>query len=181
MSDQLPLIAEESDEALLLPREQMAKRFTASTVLKLELKRNYICDLLAFGFPVESIAEKTQSSTRIVKIIGAKCTEQVSRNIKDVVAVLRAKAMRATFYAEQRLPDAKLSELSVFIGVLLQRAQEAEAGGLGALQPEETAIDVETVDPRRAAFVERLKQLAPPEQKPRMDTDETRIREAVEV
>lgn len=158
MNDQLTLIEAESDEALLLPMAELSKRFTGTTANKIEMKRNYICDLLAFGFPVDSIAVKTGSSTRIVKAIGAICAEQVSHNISDVVKILRQKALKATFYADQKMPEAKLGELSVFIGVALQRAQEAEAAAAGGLGPEDGAIDIETENPAVKSVREFLQQ-----------------------
>lgn len=161
MSDQLPLIEAESDEALMLPREAMQKRYTATTVERIEIKRDYILEMFAWGYETATIAQKAHCSTRIVNLLGAKYSQQVAANMGDVVKVLRAKAMKAAFYAEAAMPNAKLGELGVFMGIALQRAQEAELASAGAGQPLEDAIEMQKDDPQRTAFLERLKQLQP--------------------
>lgn len=137
---QLSLIEAESDEALLIPRHEMEKRYTARTVAKVELKRNYILDLLAFGLPIETIAEKTHASTRIVQRLGALYSQQVAADAMKFAQVLKAKAAKFLFLAEQKAEGAKFGELMVGVGIAMQRAQEAELGASSLLP--DTAIDV---------------------------------------
>src|SRR4029077_4340611 len=125
-----------------------------------EMKRDYILDLIAMGLPVERIAEKTHSSTRIVNLLGAKYSQQVAANTSDIVKVLRAGAMKAAFYANEKMPGAKLGELGVFMGISLQRASEMELIAAGTADLKDGAIDVEADDGELRKFREGLRRLS---------------------
>jgi hypothetical protein len=126
------LLEGESDEALLVPREVAAKRYTATTADKLEERRNHILDLLSFNLPINFIAERTGCSHRIVSLLGAKHCQTVATNAVAFAGVLKAKAAKFLFFAEQKAPDAKFGELMVGVGIATQRAEEMEARAGGA-------------------------------------------------
>lgn len=159
MIQQLALIEAESDDALLLPREEAAKRYTASGAEKIAHRRDCILAMIGWGMPADQIAKHAHCNHRIVKALGAKYSQRVADSTSDMVKFLRTLALKAAFLAGQKLEDAKVGELSVFMGVALQRSQEMEMASAGATDVNES-IDVEADDPKRAAFVERLKQLA---------------------
>lgn len=152
---QMSLIAGESDEALLVPRTEAAKRFTGATVDKLELKRNYILDLLGFGMPVETVAERTGASTRVVNLLGAKYAQLVASRNLEFAKVLKAKAAEFLFYASQKAPQAKFGELMVGVGIAAQRGLELEIAG-AAVHPEDAALDIESESPALAKAREFL-------------------------
>lgn len=139
---QLALIEGESDEVMLEPVIVLQKRYTAAVVEKIELKKNYILDLLGFGLPIETVAERTHSSTRTVNMLGAKYSELVAANSMNFAQVLKQKAARFLFLAEQKAPQAKFGELMVGVGIAAQRGQELELGAAGALNGDGAAIDV---------------------------------------
>jgi hypothetical protein len=156
-TQQLSLIEGESDEALLVPREVAAKRYTAATADKLEARRNHILDLLAFNLPINFIAERTGCNHRIVSLIGAKHCQIVATNAVAFAGVLKAKAAKFLFFAEQKAPDAKFGELMVGVGIATQRAEELETraastADLGAV------TDVEVVNERAEAARQWLEQ-----------------------
>jgi hypothetical protein len=147
---QLSLIEGESDEAMLVPREVAAKRYTAATADKLEARRNHILDLLAFNLPINFIAERTGCNHRIVSLIGAKHCQVVATNAVAFAGVLKAKAAKFLFFAEQKAPDAKFGELMVGVGIATQRAEEMEARAAGTADLA-AVTDVEVVNERAEA------------------------------
>ena len=163
MSDQLPLISAESDDALFLNPDQLReqKRYTATTVEKIELKRNYILDLVACGLPAEIVAKKTKSSSRTVKLLAAKYAQVIANNIPEFARALRSKAARWTVLADGKAEDAKFSELMVGVGIAVQRAQEMELAGQSAGDLEAHPIALEDDNPRliaaRKFLAERVK------------------------
>lgn len=158
-SGQLELITAESDDVLFLGPEQLASRFTAKTVEKIELKRNYILDLISTGMPPERIASRTRTEKRVVVLLGAKYTEQIAANVPLFAAYLRQKAAKAIAVASDKLETAKVSELAMFAGIALKSAGEMEAAAAGVT--EDNIVDVEQVSPELASareFLERKKQ-----------------------
>lgn len=153
MSDQLAMteILESSDEALFLDAAETRKRYTATTVEKLELKRNYILDLIACGLPADLIAEKTKASTRTVRLLGAKYAQQVAASIPQFTAALRGKAARWMQLADTKAEDAKFGELMVGTGIALQRAQELELAGAAAGDINDPAHELAAEDPQLVA------------------------------
>jgi hypothetical protein len=158
MSDQLTLIEAGSDDALLLPRAEMEKRYTGKTVARIETKRNYILDLLAVGLPIEIIAKRTHSNKRIVVALGALYAQQVASDSMRFAQALRAKASRFLFLADQKAGDAKFGELMVGVGIATQRAQELEAGASALTDFAET-IDADAESEGLRKFREGLKTL----------------------
>ena len=124
----------------------MAKRYTARTAEKLEIRRDCILALLGAGYPKDYVARVARCSQRIVTLLGAKYAQAVAASTQEMVRVLRSGAMKAAFLAGQKLEDAKLGELSVFMGIALQRSQELEMAGAGALN-NEGALDVVVENP----------------------------------
>lgn len=140
-SEQLTLLEAEED-ALLLSREEAAKLYPATTVEKLAWKRDCILALLGDGHDVRYVATQAHASERIVKTLGAKYFQTVIANSQQMVKVLRGLAMKAAFLAGQKMEGARLGELSVFLGIAMQRAQEQELAG-AALGDLADVIDVE--------------------------------------
>ena len=144
--EQLPLINGESDEALLLPHEEAAKRYTGKTVEKLERIRNGIVMALGCGLPVYFIAQEMHCSERIVKLLGAKYSGLAAASSKEMGKVLGGLAMKAAFHIDQKMGDARVGELGVVMGIALQRKQEMELAGSAAEDPQ-GAIEAEEVSP----------------------------------
>ena len=148
--EQLPLINGESDEALLLPHEEAAKRYTGKTVEKLERIRNGIVMALGCGLPVYFIAQEMHCSERIVKLLGAKYSGLAAASSKEMGKVLGGLAMKAAFHIDQKMGDARVGELGVVMGIALQRKQEMELAGSAAEDPQ-GAIEMETESPALAS------------------------------
>lgn len=158
---QLELLAGESDEALLVPAAEAAKRFTATTAAKLEQRRRHILDLLAFNVPITWIASRCGCSHRIVTLLGAKYAQEVATDAVAFAQVLKAKAASFLFFAEQKAPDAKFGELMVGVGIATQRATEMEVAANAVLSAESNDGEMETVNDKLEKFRAGLKQLAP--------------------
>lgn len=173
---QLSLIEAESDEALLLSREDAAKRYTARSAEKLEWRRDCILALTGCGLPVDYVASVAHCSARIVRLLGAKYAQAAAQSTQQMSRVLAGLAMKAAFHLDQKLPDAKPNELAVTLGIALQRKQEMDAGGAGAYDPNAEAIDVTEENPAllsaRKRLAERTGKIQPP-----MDADERRLEE----
>lgn len=157
MSDQLTLLEGESDEALLIPHATATKRYTAATADKLEHRRKHILDLLTFNLPVSFIAERTGCSHRIVTLLGAKYAQEISSNAPTFASVLKAKAAKFLFLAEQKAEGARFGELMVGVGIATQRAEEMEARAAGTLDPA-SSTDVDVVDEKLEAARKWLEQ-----------------------
>jgi len=149
-NEQLALIDGESDEAMMLPRDEAVKRYTARTAEKLEIRRDCILALIGCGLPVDFIAEKAHCSSRIVKLLGAKYATAVAQNTRKMCDVLGALAMKAAFHLDGKLADARPGELGVIMGISLQRKQEMELG-LTPLDDGEKAIELEQESPALAS------------------------------
>lgn len=156
---QLDLLTGDSEDALLFSREEAAKRFTATTAEKLEIRRDCILALIGTGMPPDMIAKHAHCGEQTVKLLGAKYAQTVAANTLQMVQVLRSLAMKAAYLAGTKMDDAKVSELSVFMGIALQRSQEMEMAGGALAHEEDTTIDLKEEDPRRIAFIENLKRL----------------------
>lgn len=157
----MPVIIAESDDALFLDAADSRKRYTGSTVEKIELKRNYILDLIACGLPADLIASRTKSSTRTVQLLGAKYAQEVAGNIPRFTAALRNKAARWMQLADGKAEDAKFGELMVGVGIALQRTQEMELASAAAGNIDDPAHELAADNPQRTAFLEKLKALQP--------------------
>jgi hypothetical protein len=163
---QLALIEPEED-ALLLSHEDAAKRYTARTAEKLEIRRDCILALIAAGYPMDFVARTAHCTARIARLLGAKYAQAVAANTQQMVKVLRSAAMRAAFLAGQKMEDAKLGELSVFMGIALQRSQELELAGNAIGELAEGAIDVESESPalqKAREFLAKRRDLENPNQ-----------------
>lgn len=155
--EQLDLISGESDEALMLPNDEATKRFTATTVEKLEVKRNGIVALFGCGMPVNFIATTMHCNERIVKLLGAKYSGLAAQSSKEMGKVLGGLAMKAAFHIDQKMGDARVGELGVVMGIALQRKQEMELAG-SAAEDTAGAIDLEQESPALASAREFLTQ-----------------------
>lgn len=162
---QLTLIQAESDDALFLDTADLeaakaSKRYTAATVEKIELKRNYILDLIATGMPADTISLRVGCSTRTVNLLAAKYAQMIAQNIPQFAGYLRSLAAKAAYYASTKLEGAKLGELAILIGVTSQRAGEMELAAAGV--SEESIVNAEEVSSALASARDFVKRLAPP-------------------
>jgi hypothetical protein len=150
VNEQMALIDGESDEALMLPQDEVAKRFTGTTVARLEEKRNGIVALFGCGLPVNYIAQVMHCSEKIVKLLGAKYSGLAARSSQEMGKVLGGLAMKAAFHIDQKMGDARVGELGVVMGIALQRKQEMELAGSAQDDPS-GAIEMETESPELAS------------------------------
>lgn len=155
---QLALMDGESEDALLVPPTQAAKLYTGKIVAQNELKKRYICELIAWGYTIEDIARKAGCSTRIVKALGAKFAEDVARNATEFADVMDQKAARLLFLIEQKADSAKFGELGVTFGILKQRATETRLAAGSMAEPVE-ALEIAPADDALEKFRAGLKKL----------------------
>lgn len=143
---QLDLI-EPDDDALLLTREEAAKLYTARSAEKLEKWRDCILGLLGAGYPIESVAAKAHCSKRIVSLLGGKYAQTVASNNQEIVKVVRGLCMKAAFLINDKMADAKISDLIALMSYGLQRSMELELAGSTIGELAEKTIDIETDNP----------------------------------
>lgn len=154
-SQQLDLIEAESDEALLLPREEASKRYTARVAEKQEIRRDCILALLGCGLPLNYVATVAHCSRRVVKLLGAKYATAAARSTNEMCKVLGSLAMKAAFHIDQKMGDAKAGELGVIMGISLQRKQEMEAMSAGAFDPNDV-IEIQETNPALVSARKRI-------------------------
>lgn len=155
---QLSLIDGESDEALLLPPDKARKIYNAKIAGKLELRRNYVLDLLAFGVPVEVIEEKTHTCRRIIGQLGSQYAEQVASNGMQFARLFKSKAAKFLMLADAKADTAGFGALMVGAGIAAQRGQEAEMAAVPMGDENAGAIDVESENPALASARKFLEQ-----------------------
>lgn len=151
---QLELIEAESDDVLFLDHGRLSARFTAKTVDRIEMKRNYILDLISTGMPPEHIASRTRTDKRVVVLLGAKYSEQIAANVPLFAAFLRQKAAKAMAIASDKLETAKVGELAMFAGIAIKSAGEMEASAAGVT--EDNVVELEEATPELQSAREYL-------------------------
>lgn len=131
MPRQLTLLDATDDAAVLFPREQLEKCYTAGQVKEIERLRKAVCMLLLAGFPKEEIAKRLGMSTRTIEAVGMEMMNEVAGSKTVLVSSLRRTAAAALGLIRMRLSEATVAQLAVVVGVTLDKARDLELTGLG--------------------------------------------------
>ncbi len=119
--EQLALLDADADDALFVPREDLAKRYTAEQAKGIEAKGETILVLFGYGVPVERIAQLQHVNVRTVNALVAKSAEKVARNRQECAQALHTLGMGWFGLAKAKEHEAKFSELVVAGGIAMQR------------------------------------------------------------
>lgn len=159
--EQTALFAEpEFEEALLLPQEEVEKRYTAENAKQIEWRRKACVKLLARQMPAEDIADILSMNHRTVGAIASQEYMKIAGFSEQYADALLSDAASTLAIARGKRESAPYNQLMFGAGVLMTHAAAIKLIGAGVGELE--AVDVETEDPRRREFIERLKQIAPP-------------------
>jgi hypothetical protein len=124
--DQPVLLEEIESEGVLFSREEMAKRYTAKQVSKLEQLREAVFMLLPM-WPVEDIARRLKMTQRTVRALAASDSTKVTGSKRDFVNVLRSTAARWLALARTREHEASFAQLAIGLGIILDKARDLES------------------------------------------------------
>lgn len=167
MNDQILLLTEESDEALLLPPVERRKRYTAAQVQKIEWREECILVMIAAQvIPLDRIAEAAHVNLRTIKIMAARDAERIGRDTVKFGEYSAGLSASFLHKAEMKSDAATFKDLMIGHGIARDTALAMRAAGAAAGDPNADAINVETVDEDLRKFREGLKQLKPVTQTP---------------
>lgn len=161
---QLSLLDEIAFEPeVALPVEEIKKRFTGTNGDNIAARRAQVVKMLAYSIPVKVICDVLKMSHHTVAAIAAQETQAIAAFSEVQAEALAADAMADIAVARTKRDEASYKDLHIAAGIKLTHAQSLKLLGAGSADPTPTTIEAE--DPRRLAFVERLKQImrAPPE------------------
>lgn len=106
MTEQLALIAHDSEEAMLLPDTERRKRYTAPQVTQIESKLNCIVAMLACGaIPITGIAERVRVSPRTVREIATRYVEQVGADALQFADYAARKSAKFLYLASAKTDE----------------------------------------------------------------------------
>jgi hypothetical protein len=139
--EQIALFDAESDGALFLPPDVVAKRYTAAQVRALEAKRGLILLCVSAGVPVTDIATHAAVSVRTVQALAGRDAQKVASDKKAFGAGLHALGGRWFGLAVLKEGEASALQLAMMGSMAVQRGNEvlltAEVEG-------EKIVDIET-------------------------------------
>lgn len=165
---QFILFDAESDEALLLPREKREKIYTTAQARKIQEREDMLLMLIASrAYPLEEIARRSGVGDHTIR-------ELIARNAIALAADMDrcagwadgiSAAFLALAYEKARsdydnIPMKDFVAAHSFTGKLALDRRIASAGLKDLSEPLQS-LEAEEVNPRRQAFVERLKNLQP--------------------
>jgi hypothetical protein len=157
---QLALIDEipfEPDVAL--PPEEIQKRYTGTNGKRAAERREQVVKLLGLQLSARDICDVLRMSHHTVEAIAAQEAHRVAVLGGNVADALMASAMADFAVAETKRAQASPKDLTIMGGIKMTHATNLRMAG-AALGDAAEAVELEAEDPRRLAFVERLKQLA---------------------
>lgn len=128
MSDQAVLFELEDDSALLLPAEQVQKRYTAEQADKIERLREAVL-MLVPCWPVERIASQLHLSTRTVRTLALGSSEKVAGFSREYGESLLRLSARWLALARMKEDEASPKDLAVMAGIVMQNARDLVAIG----------------------------------------------------
>lgn len=145
------------DAALLLPRHEREKRYTAEQAMELDRLATAVLMLLP-NWPVEAIASQLHLSTRTVKALAAQSAEKVAGFNKEFAGMLLRTGARWVGLARTIEHTANFRDLNIGAGIVMDHARELAAMGEGM----ETAETKEDADHCAAALeLRRLMESTP--------------------
>jgi hypothetical protein len=143
MNDQLALIEVSDEEALLLPTEQLRKRYTAGQAQKIDWKRDCIKALLACGLPIETVALKAHVNERIVKEILAIYAASIAADMGAFGDYAMSRAAKFLALADQKAHAAPFKEQIAAASFIGKMGMDMKLASTGMDSAEQPAIDVE--------------------------------------
>lgn len=156
--EQLALLPEpEFEEALVLPPEEVAKRYTATNGKAITERREQMVKMLSLQMDIKDICWIMRANHRTVQAVAAQEGQKIGIISRELEGVLKAEAMADLMVARTKRGEASYKDLHIGAGIKLQHAAAMQLISAGTT--EEAAVEVEADDPRRLAFLEKLKQL----------------------
>jgi len=130
---ELPLIGAEEpfEEALLLPQEDVAKRYTAEHARQIQWRRDAAIYMLAHGLPVHDIARICHMNTRLVSALATKEAQKYAAFSEDYAHGLLASAAGDIALADTKKQDADYKDLVQGARWKTQSALEVKLIGAG--------------------------------------------------
>jgi len=159
--EQLALLDEVPfEEAMVLTPEEVKVRYTAENARQIEWRREACIKLLARQCPTHDICDILKMNHRTVGAIAAQEGQKIATFSNQFADTLASSAMSDLALADTKKHAASYKDLGYVADVKMKHAVAMKM--VGAAGSEEVgAIELEQEDPKRAAFVERLKQLKP--------------------
>jgi hypothetical protein len=147
MDEQMPLIEAESDEALLLPREELRKRYTAGQAEKVEWRRDCIVAMLGGGvFTIEQICAAAHANERVVKQIAQMHAAKIAQDLQRCGERFISDAAMTFELAKDKREKAPYRDLMVGGGILATNGLAMKMAGAASGADANPAIEVETVN-----------------------------------
>jgi hypothetical protein len=141
-----------SDEALLLPAEEMRKHYTGQLAKNMEWKKGAILMLLGAGFGIRLIAEKLHVSTHTVTELLKRSASEVATHKREFAEILMSTGARWIGLARTKENGASFRDLTIGAGIVMQHARELVAISTGQ-------SDGKEISQMAADHAERLRQL----------------------
>jgi hypothetical protein len=142
----------ESDDALLLPRPERHKRYTAEQAKNLDWKEDAIVVMLASGvIPLEVIAQTVHVNFRTVQAIFKQNLEAVGQNAQRFSAYALGKSAAWMGLADQKADKASPKDLMIMSGIARDSAINLRImnmsgdDGLKTIEAETVAPEVEAI------------------------------------
>lgn len=163
------------EEGLLLPVEEMRKRYTGKNGESMEWRRNTAIYMLNRDCPVQDICELLHMNRRVVWALASKNPRLCAKFSKEFAEQLVASAAGDLALADTKKTEASYKDLHIGAGIKLTHATAISL--MSGSADMDSAIEVEQVNEKLEQFREKLKQLKPANSQPQMNTDETRMEE----
>ena len=155
----------EFEEALLLPAEQLRKKYTAAQAEKIEWRRDGALLMLAYKVPKEQIAATMRMNLRTLDALVISQAAVFAGFTEAYAKRLIGQAGQAMELAMTKMGDASFLQLTTGAGIMVDKAI-AIKGGIPS-GGEEQVIDLEAEDPKLKSAREflKLKSAKPEEEK----------------
>lgn len=156
--EQTALFAEEPfEEGLLLPIEEIHKRYTGKTAQQLEWRRTAALYMIARGCPLQDIEKILHMNHRVIAALASQNGRTIAAFSEDYAKELLASAAGDIALADTKKHEASYKDLHIGAGIKLTHAQNLKATmGAGDLQP---VTDIEAENPALASARKLLESL----------------------
>lgn len=166
MMDQMPLIDAESDDALLLSPTERRKRYTAAQAQKIEWKLDCIVTMIAATvIPQDAIAAAAHVNVRVVRQLATLFHERIGRDAMKFSEYAAGLSANFLHQASEKAAGAGFKDLMIGHGIARDTALHMRAAGAAVTDPNDGAINVDSVDAELEAFRASVKKLKPVEEK----------------
>ena len=128
-ADQPALFQFSEESVLLLPREEVRKRYTARDAGRIEGLRQAVTMLLSARWPAETIAREMHISRRTVEAIAVQSSAEVAEFSKQYARVLVGVGSEFLALARTKQHEATFKDLVIGFGIVTQRGSELNATG----------------------------------------------------